>query len=262
MDKFRDRKFMLLLYTDNVEHTNALKIIREKYSDYAFILHDKDVDSNGEVKKPHYHVVLKVGDNAVWNTSLAKSLGIDVRFCGEKIRDYVKSLEYLIHYNEKDKHKYDLSEVEGSLALELEKILIKRSSSEVDRVSDIIIFIDEFNGYLSIRELSIYCISSGFWSEFRRNFSILKCIVDEHNSRVICKNGELILNNTVDKFVRDESDSNVVEGSVYAYSNKEFERYVDVTDECCPVPSTVQEKLEYFDRCVKGEEFSNNTKNK
>lgn len=38
---FKDRKFMLLLYTDNPEHMRALEHIKKNY-DYAAILHNKD----------------------------------------------------------------------------------------------------------------------------------------------------------------------------------------------------------------------------
>lgn len=49
-EKYRARVHMLLLYPDCESHVKAIEKIKQSY-DYAMILHDKDCDENGEVKK-------------------------------------------------------------------------------------------------------------------------------------------------------------------------------------------------------------------
>ena len=57
---------------NNIEVTPSMLkgyLDEEDYIEYyAFILHDRDVNDEGEIKTPHYHVVLKC------NTRYAKSV--------------------------------------------------------------------------------------------------------------------------------------------------------------------------------------------
>ena len=65
MEKFRSRKFCLLLYpNEDKTHKKALEYIKLNY-DYALIVHDKDTNENNEIKKAHTHVVVSFS-NAKW----------------------------------------------------------------------------------------------------------------------------------------------------------------------------------------------------
>ena len=101
MEKFRDRKLALLLYPDDPSHVEAMEKIKTSY-DYVAILHDKDYTEDGEIKKPHWHVVLRFG-NATWNSAVAKDLGIEQNYT-EKVRNMNNAILYLIHYNDSDKY--------------------------------------------------------------------------------------------------------------------------------------------------------------
>ena len=117
MEKVRSTNWCLVLYQDDVTHVKALEIIKEKYN-YACILHDKDMNSNNELKKAHYHVVLYTGRNAKWNTSIANDLGIEVNYLQQcKNRD--KALEYLIHFNDSSKYQYNINDVQGDMKTRL-----------------------------------------------------------------------------------------------------------------------------------------------
>ena len=71
---FKSRSFCILLYPDCSAHMDALNFIRQNYS-YAAILHDKDLDDNGELKKPHFHVVIRF-PNPRYVYSVIKQLNI------------------------------------------------------------------------------------------------------------------------------------------------------------------------------------------
>lgn len=104
---FRDRKFCLLLYPEDETHVKALEHIKRNYN-YALICHNRDTDENGEIKKAHYHVVIRVdGQNAIWNTSLAKDLEITPNYI-QRCRNLDRALMYLTHYNEADKMQYEI----------------------------------------------------------------------------------------------------------------------------------------------------------
>lgn len=70
-------------------------------------LHDKDVDSDGVIKKPHYHIVL-CADGPI---TKKRADDFILPFCGTKSAEYVHSLRgyirYLAHLDNPDKAQYD-----------------------------------------------------------------------------------------------------------------------------------------------------------
>lgn len=183
MEKFRDRKFCILLYPEDVTHVQALEKIKASY-DYACVLHDKDVDvESGEVKKSHWHVVLVSGKNAIWSSSLSKELGIDGNYI-QQCRNVDRALEYLIHFNEEEKHQYSIEEVNGTLKARLNQLINCTNKSESDKVTELIEWIETYQGYLTISAFSKHCASVGMWDVFRRAGTIFIKIIDEHNMKI------------------------------------------------------------------------------
>ena len=180
-EKYRDRKFCLLLYPEDKSHCDALEKIKQSY-DCAYILHDKDVDSDGVIKKAHWHVVLRF-NNQKWDTAIAKDLGIARNYV-QKCGNFDNALAYLIHMNDNDKYQYSLTDVKGNLSYKLKEIVNSLSKTEGEKVCDLIGFIEE-NEYLTVKELSLYCAKNGYWSEFRRGASIFLKILEEHNKKYI-----------------------------------------------------------------------------
>lgn len=190
-EKYRGRVHLLLLYPDNPAHVEALEKISHSY-DYAAILHDKDTwteeeekknpdHKKGELKKEHFHVVLRT-QNATWNTAICKELGIEEKFI-EPAKNIDNSLQYLIHYNDNDKAQYAIDEVFGSLKTKLTESINKVEKSEGEKVVELIQFIEEYNGKLTITEFAKYCAMNGYWAEFRRSGAIFVKIIDEKNGK-------------------------------------------------------------------------------
>lgn len=190
-EKYRARVHMILLYPDNESHVEALDRIAKSY-DYAGIKHDKDVwteedekknpeHKQGELKKEHFHIVLRT-PNATWNTALCKELGIEEKFC-EQAKNTDNALQYLIHYNDTDKTTYAIDEVFGSMKTKLTESINKSEKSEGEKVVELIEFIQNYDGRLSITEFASYCAKNGYWSEFRRSGAIFVKIIDEHNQQ-------------------------------------------------------------------------------
>lgn len=79
---------------------------------YAFILHNKDVLENGEIKTPHIHLVAIMKSNRKRLSTTLSDIAefIDVNTLAisiDKMSDIVGSLQYLIHKNNPDKHHYE-----------------------------------------------------------------------------------------------------------------------------------------------------------
>lgn len=82
---------------------------------YAIILHDKDFNADGEIKRPHYHIVFEMsspkGDQTIAK-DMAKVLLININvisyacalnFCG--------AIRYLTHLDNADKYQYSKSDL-------------------------------------------------------------------------------------------------------------------------------------------------------
>ena len=180
MTKYRSRVHMILLYTDNENHMKAYEIIQKTY-DYASIIHNKDVTEDGELKKEHIHVVVRFSQ-AKWSSAICKELGIDERFI-EDVKKFDNALQYLIHYNDKDKAQYDINEVKGNLKSKLIESINKVEKNEGEKVSELIDFIQSNSEPITITDFAKFCALNGYWAEFRRSGAIFCKIIEEHNQR-------------------------------------------------------------------------------
>lgn len=82
---------------------------------YAFILHNKDFDDNGEEKRPHFHIVLETirpyAKGSIL-TDMAKELLVARECISIRAYDSCKlAVQYLVHKNDQDKAQYDILEV-------------------------------------------------------------------------------------------------------------------------------------------------------
>lgn len=181
MEKYKSRKHCLLLYPlEDETHKKALDFIRLNY-DYACIDHNKDTDENGVLKKSHTHIVVSFS-NAKWNTAIAEELGIEPNYI-QRCRALENALEYLIHYNEEDKHQYDVEEVQGNLKSELKKYLQNDGKDENIKAFELIDYIDNFDGPLDEVEFFKHACEIGMYDVARRSAYILLRILDKHNHK-------------------------------------------------------------------------------
>lgn len=182
MKKFRSRKLCLLLYPDeDISHKKALEYIKLNY-DHAYIVHDKDKDEEGNLKKKHTHVVISL-PNAKWNTSLSEEIGVPVNYI-ERCKSFDNALEYLIHFNDDSKFQYDISEVKGTLTKKLFKIINNYDKDENEKVLELLDFIENSSIVDDISFLR-YCSSIGYYDVVRRSASWFMRIIDRHNSDII-----------------------------------------------------------------------------
>ena len=105
----------LILYAEDEKHKNAMQIIEKNYK-YKAILHDRDTDENGEIKKPHFHYIIKC-DNSCPNSTIATALGITENYI-QVILSLKGAYDYLTHKYSKDKFQYSSSDLFGDLEIE------------------------------------------------------------------------------------------------------------------------------------------------
>lgn len=183
-EKWRDRKFCVLLYPDDPTHCAALEKIRSEY-DYLCILHDKDTvtvdsgDNEHDSKKAHWHVIVKGFKNAKWASAFADDVGINVRFV-RPCRRFDAAACYLIHLHDKTKYQYDFHDVEGTMYDEFLKA-ISQTPDQNEVATSLLNYIRCFDGVLSMDEFSLYCSLNHLWGFYRQASSIYNRMIDKHN---------------------------------------------------------------------------------
>ena len=180
-NKYRDRKFCAVLYPDDDSHREAIEKLKSGGYNFAAILHDKDVyedgEHAGELKKPHWHIVLRF-KNAVWNTAIAKELGIAPNYL-EACKDVDASLLYLVHFGNENKAQYNFEEVFGPLKLKLATLLA--DTDEGTRALNLVEIVENSPGPIGFSELIKKAVAAGLYADLRRMGTFAVGLVREHN---------------------------------------------------------------------------------
>lgn len=173
---------MLLYPLEDETHKKALEFIKLNY-DYAMIDHDQDLNEQGELKKTHTHIVVSFS-NAKWNSAVAEELGITINYI-QKCRSLDNALEYLIHFNDNEKHQYSIDCVQGNLKIKLKQIMINDGKNENDKALELFGYIEKHKGLISEMDFFKYACSIGMYDVARRSAYILLRLIDKHNKDIL-----------------------------------------------------------------------------
>lgn len=207
--KFRDRKFVMVLYPEDPTHAAAIEKMKAGGYNFAAILHDKDVLETGELKKPHWHVVVRF-KNACWNTAIAKDLGITPNYL-EACKDIDAALLYLVHFGNEDKYQYEYEAVFGPLRVRLSTLLAE--PDEGARVLTLLDIIESSPGPIGYSELLKKAVAAGVYADLRRMGTIGVALVREHNDNFFKElTGHIESNDTgrfrdFENFTSDKTDN-------------------------------------------------------
>lgn len=175
----RSCNWCLLLYPDeDISHYKALEYIKKNYN-YAFIDHDMDSTSDGELKKTHTHVVIKFS-NQRWQNSIALELGITPNYL-ERCRNIESALKYLIHFDNEDKYQYDVELVKGPLKKVLLKFLNHIDMTETEKFQELMEFIHSYPTHLSLRHFLEFVCEYQLFDVYRRNAYTFNALIKDHN---------------------------------------------------------------------------------
>ena len=177
---YRSRKHLLLLYPDTSDHLTCVNFVKDNY-DYVYITHDKDTDDQGNILKPHIHMIIYT-NNATWNTAISSILNLDLRFI-QKVRNDDQVLQYLIHYNQPTKYQYDPDDLIGTerIIKRLKNIITNIDMSESEKAIKIVEYIEN-SDIITYTDLAKYCAINDIWDILRRNSYYFIKLIDEHNT--------------------------------------------------------------------------------
>jgi len=148
---------------------------------YYLIKHDKDVDNQGQLKRPHYHLVLVALKRYrvkqilnmlvdIFNTNI-ENIQID-----ENI-SLIASVQYLIHLNDSNKYQYSSKEIYTNNEDNLNALLLENPTTNELTTQQLIDFI--FTQKMNRLEL-INCIGIGKYQHYRYTINDLYEIAERY----------------------------------------------------------------------------------
>lgn len=164
------KEFSIILYDEPTR--SFLLNLGVEY--YAYIKHDKDYNENGEIKKSHYHLYVKLYKKktigGVFNI-VCRHFNINANLI-EPIDNTFRFIRYLSHIDEEDKHIYNLDEITCNFDLSIYYNLKERNDNFV---LEIISKIDR-GEIKNFKELVKYCSVYGELERLMRNTYFFKCL--------------------------------------------------------------------------------------
>lgn len=171
----QDRKWELVLYpdSDSYDVSSVLSELVGVFDQWAYILHDSDVDSYGNPKKSHYHFYGKCADKLT-SSGLAYRVHVPESAC-RAVSRWKGALRYLVHADNPEKHQYDVSAISSNFSL----AGIFNVSDDI-QASRIFAYISETR-CTSVTTLTGWAIQNGYYSGLRRGFAIFSQLLRENS---------------------------------------------------------------------------------
>lgn len=156
----KKREFAFVLYEESASK-DWEQILSQLHQRVFWILHDKDVSSNGTPKKPHYHIMILFDNPRSPNTiqSLCSKCGGNGHL--EELVSRRGYARYLCHMDDPDKHQYDATEVHSLCGANYMLEIMSKAelkSNKLAMIAEIIQFCDD-NVVFFYSDLIRYCIA-------------------------------------------------------------------------------------------------------
>lgn len=155
----KKREFAFVLYEESISE-DWEQVLSQLHQRVFWVLHDKDVSSNGAPKKPHYHVMVLFDNPRSPNT--VRSLCIR---CGgnghlEELMSRRGYARYLCHMDDPNKYQYDIDEVHSLCGANYMLEIMSKTelkNNKLAMITEIIQFCDD-NVVFFYSDLIRYCI--------------------------------------------------------------------------------------------------------
>lgn len=186
-------------FGDQIDYILArLSVMWSDGAEFWYILHDSDIHSEddlveyklkhngadpswkpGDIKKPHYHIVVHNSSNCIKRNAVRKFGVADNYVC--KVGNLKSMVRYLVHKDNPEKHQYTEDQVITNAIDKLESFL-KEELDVTDKARLLLEFI--YSGSCdSLSSLANYAINNKCWDELRRGQHIYTQIMYERNQK-------------------------------------------------------------------------------
>lgn len=176
VDNVRSRCFCGILYQEDESQEFAIKCLFENKYKCVYIVHDRDKNSQGELKKSHIHFIIRFSNGRFLNT-LADELKIKPNYL-QPCSSFNSYCTYIVHLDEPFKEQYLLEEVEGPLYNDFLQA-VNKVDSEILKVQKILKYLEENDFHISRSKLLKWVCSNSLYDVFRRGYSIFNDMLKE-----------------------------------------------------------------------------------
>lgn len=175
------RAFNLKAYPDSIPDMieNILKQL-PTLREYAYILHNNDIDDNGQIKKPHYHIYLKFTKKLRY-TTIAKAFNIAANSeLISAVKDSKKLVRYFVHLDDLEKFQYPLEQLTTYNINRDSVLALNFLDSEEKEKTDFQTILE----YIAVNEPTLwalvkFCLDNDCISTYRRCYNIFKDLLKE-----------------------------------------------------------------------------------
>lgn len=156
----RARHWTFLVYPESAPD-NWRSVIDDNHIEWIESpLHDQDIDPNGEIKKPHWHILLmfdgmKSFDQVKFFTDLVNSP------IPQKVASAKGLVRYMVHMDNPEKVQYNKADIIGHGGADVTELLKPTSSSRYMLIGEMIDFVKE-NNICEMKDLVFYARESRF----------------------------------------------------------------------------------------------------
>lgn len=161
--------YELLLYTENEKHIEILNYITKNYN-FAYKIHDK------EDNKPHIHLLVFF-ENKRYISGILKEIDIELNLINP-VHNKKGAIRYLVHKDNPEKYQYNIEDIVSNIDL---SSYFNNTSIELVDIRVIFDYISSQRRFIFYKDITEYCIKNALWSTYRRSYSIIKDIINEHN---------------------------------------------------------------------------------
>lgn len=137
----RTRNYVTVVYPDSASEKWLDILSDEHVSAFVSPLHDQDINPTGELKKPHWHVMVMF--DSVKTVDQARELFEKINGVGcEKVKSVRGSARYLCHMDNPEKAQYKPEDVRSFCGADYHKIC-SLSSDKYSAISDMLEFCED-----------------------------------------------------------------------------------------------------------------------
>jgi hypothetical protein len=173
------KKYSIVCYPESCNIEEGLLYFKDVLESYAYILHDRDYDDEGNLKKPHYHLYMEFSKPINSNT-ICNHFNVKI---WESVKNTDGVIQYMTHKRYTNKTQYESKEIK-SFNIDVETICEKmQSCANNEQETLILILMYIKTNECDFCDLLEFILNNGYYYTYRNNYSIIKDYMNDYRKR-------------------------------------------------------------------------------
>lgn len=156
----RTRNWTCIVYPDSAPE-DWVDILNDMHIEFVISpLHDKDKNATGELKKPHWHVLLMFGGVKSYEQVLEVTKKINATI-PERCHNAKAMVRYMAHLDNPEKAQYSVGDIKAYGGVDLQELLRPSTSERYSMIKEMIDYVREHN-IIELQDLIDYAIQERY----------------------------------------------------------------------------------------------------